>query len=98
MNNDLRRQDDEMIYDLEKRLDRHLEIYANNGKEMARLAIAVETMAQNDKERDVKVDEMFIAYQEFKNGRKAIVWLIGGLFSIFMTVGGAILMAKQILK
>lgn len=65
-----------------------------NGKELKRLAMAVEFMTQQAKKRDAKVDEMFAVYQEFKFGRKGLVWLFG----IFTAVGAAILMVKGILK
>lgn len=94
MEQELRRQDDEMIYDLEKRFDRHLEIYANNGKEMARLATAIEIMHKSVEERNKIVDEMFDVYQSFKFGKKGIFWFIG----TFTFIGGALLMAKQIWK
>ena len=83
-----------MIYDLEKRFDRHLEIYANNGKEMSRLAAAVERMEERSDKRDERVDEMFEVYQQFKFGRKGLLWLIG----TFTILGGAFLMAKSIIK
>lgn len=98
MNESLRRKDDNLVYDLEQRFDKHLEIYANNGKEMARLASAVEAMQERSEKRDVIVDEMLKVYQEFQSGKKGIVWLIGGLFAMFMTVGSAYLMFKQITK
>lgn len=98
MDGALRRQDDEMVYDLEKRFDRHLEIYANNGKELARLAAAVEALSLRADTRDKKTDEMYTTYQEFTMGRRGIIWLIGGLFALFMAVGSAILMVKNIMK
>jgi len=94
MDEALRRKDDEMVEDLEKRFDRHLEIYANNGKEMARLAAAVERMEERANVRDEKVNEMFEVYQQFKFGKKGIFWLIGTLTFL----GGAFLTAKQIMK
>jgi len=55
MDSERRRKDDELVQDLEKRFDRHLEIYANNGKEMARLAGAVERMEERANLRDERV-------------------------------------------
>lgn len=98
MDTELRRKDDEMVEDLEKRFDRHLEIYANNGKEMARLASVIEAMQLYSTERNKKVDEMYITYQEFMMGKKGIIWLIGGSFAIFMALGSAYLMIKNIIK
>lgn len=94
MDTERRRQDDQMIYDLEKRFDTHLQVYAANGKESARVAAVLERLEEHSRERDAKVDEMFDVYQSFKFGKKGIFWLIG----TFTFIGGAILMAKQILK
>ncbi len=94
MDSERRRKDDELVQDLEKRFDRHLEIYANNGKEMARLAGAVERMEERANLRDERVSEMFEVYQQFKFGKKGIIWIIGTLTFL----GGAYLMTKQIIK
>lgn len=83
---------------LEGRFDDHLKIYAANGKESARVAACLEKMMERSEERDKKVDEMFTAYSEFKNGRKAIVWFFGAVIGGLTTIGGLILMLKQILK
>jgi len=85
---------DGKLDELEGRLDRHLEIYANNGKESARVANALEKMILRSNERDKKVDEMFDAYSEFKAGKRTLKWLFG----LFMAVGGAVLLIKGIIK
>ena len=79
---------------LEDRFDGHLAIYANNGKESARVASALERIERHSFERDKKVDEMFDAYQGFKIGKMGITWLFG----LFMAVGGGILLVKEIMK
>ena len=79
---------------LEDRFDGHLAIYANNGKESARVASALERIERHSFERDKKVDEMFDTYNSFKVGKVGIAWLFG----IFMAVGSAILMVKEILR
>ena len=84
----------ERCNDIDKKLNEHISIYMQNGKELARLALAVEFMTQRAEKRDAKVDEMFAVYQEFKFGRKGLVWLFG----IFTAVGAAILMVKGILR
>lgn len=98
MDEALRRRDDEMVDDLEKRFDKHLEIYANNGKEMAKMGVLVEQMLERDKVRDKKVDEMYTTYQEFMLGKKGIIWAVAGIFALFMALGSAYLMAKNIMK
>lgn len=98
MDKERRRQDDEMVYDLEKRFDRHLEIYAENNKEMHRLANIVEQMVERSQVRDKAVDEMHKTYQEFMLGRRGIIWATAGTFALFMAIGSAILMVKNILK
>ena len=79
---------------LEDRFDGHLAIYANNGKESARVASALERLEQHSLDRDLKVDEMFETYNSFKVGKIGIAWLFG----IFMALGSAILLVKEITK
>ena len=79
---------------INNKLNKHIISYQENGRELKRLALAVEFMTQRAEKRDAKVDEMFAVYQEFKFGRKGLVWLFG----IFTAVGAAILMVKGILK
>lgn len=98
----------EQCKDIETKIDRHLEVYAENGKELKRLAMAVEFMAQQSEkrerraeERDRKVDEIFAAYQDFKFGKRGVTLLFkitAWLFGILTAIGGAILMVKGILK
>ena len=97
-NEELKRQDDLMILHVEQRLDDHIRIYKENGKESARVAAALERLEEHSRERDAKVDEMFTTYTDFKSGKKAIVWFVGGLFGIFISVGSAYLMVKNIFK
>lgn len=79
---------------INNKLNKHIITYQENGRELKRLALAVEFMTQRAEKRDAKVDEMFAVYQEFKFGRKGLVWLFG----IFTAMGAAILMVKGILK
>lgn len=69
------------------RLDKHLEIYANNGKEAARLADEVNKMRQQN-------EEMYALF----NGSKFTVFLIKWAFIAFAAVAGLILTIKQIIK
>ena len=84
MNNNLRRQDDEMIRDLDKRLDRHIEIYQNNGKELARLSEAVEhlTVVFNNhiitsEEHEKKMQPVIEWFSNITFFKTAIMWLLG---------------------
>ena len=105
MNDDLRRQDDEKIEELEQRFDRHLEIYANNGKEMARLAVAVENMHDtiinhtNEEDKTKKqVDEMYIWFSGLMVSTRWGDSFIKYIFAIIIGTGSLILLYKQIIK
>jgi len=50
------------IGSLESRFDRHLQIYAENGKESKRVADALERLLEQSDVRDVKVDAMYADY------------------------------------
>lgn len=79
---------------IEGRLDRHLEIYAQNGKESKRVADALERLIEHSKERDAKVDEM---YEVFTSTIAVSKFLkVSAVFLV--SCGSAYLMAKSILK
>lgn len=80
------------VDELEGRFDSHLQVYANNGKESARVAAVLERLEIRSKERDEKVDEMFKVYQSFKFGKMGITWAFG----ICMAVGSAFLLIKNL--
>lgn len=98
MNKKLRRQDDEQIMELEKRFDKHLEIYASNGREMARLAIAVENLSKEmgtEKIKDKEWQEIIEKKLEpLTDGAKSIKWIFG----VLIAIGTLIIMFKQIFK
>lgn len=50
------------IGSLESRFDRHLQIYAENGKESKRVADALERLLEQSDVRDIKVDAMYADY------------------------------------
>jgi hypothetical protein len=79
---------------IEGRLDRHLEIYAQNGKESKRVADALERLIEHSKERDAKVDEMY----EFFYGGHVVTRVAKVAGTFIMACGGAYLMFKSILK
>lgn len=75
------------INTIDDRLDKHLEIYSNNGKESKRVADNLEILITQHK-------EMYDIFQTLKGGKTTIRWVIGTL----MFLGGAYLMVKQIIK
>lgn len=77
----------ERIDSIDARLDRHLEIYANNGKESKRVADALEKLIVQHK-------EMYDLFDTLKGGKTTIKWLFG----VFVAIGSATLLVKQLLK
>lgn len=70
-------------------LDRHLEIYANNGVESARVADNLEELLRHAEERDKKIDDMwadFIGEKYAKNKNRDL----GKDIVLFAGVLGAI--------
>ena len=85
---------EEELNKIEGRLDRHLEIYAENGKESKRVADALERLIEHSKERDAKVDEMY----EFFSGGLVVSRVAKFTGTLIVATGGAYLMFKSILK
>lgn len=79
---------------IEEKLDRHLEIYKNNGKESKRVADALEKLIVHSKERDAKVDEMY----EFFSSGKIATKLAKFIGTSFVAVLSTYLIIKNILK
>jgi hypothetical protein len=79
---------------IEEKLDRHLEIYKNNGKESKRVADALEKLITLSQERDAKVDEMYIFFSDGKIATK-IAKFIG---TSFVAVLSTYLLFKNIIK
>lgn len=52
------------IQSIDDRLDKHLEIYANNGKEAKRVADNLAKMMEHSNARDTKVDEMWKQFND----------------------------------
>ena len=101
MDKKLRRQDDIQIQELETRFDRHLEIYANNGKELAALKEAVKSLerflTENRKLDDIFREELkpiMNSYSTLVSGRKMIL----GFIIFVSALGSLYLLIKQILK
>lgn len=68
--------------------------FDNHGIESTRVARVLERLEEHSRDRDIKVDEMFEAYKALIIGKKGIVLLFG----IFMTIGTAILMLRELFK
>ena len=83
---------DERIDDVDNRLDRHLEIYANNGKEMARLAQAIEAHIKSQDNVEIKVNEMYKIFNDGKIGTKIVKWV----FRVLIAIGSAVIIYKGI--
>lgn len=79
---------------IEEKLDRHLEIYKNNGKESKRVADALERLIEHSKERDAKVDEMYVFFSDGKVATK-IAKFVG---TTFVAVLSTYLLFKNITK
>lgn len=75
------------ITSIDDRLDKHLVIYANNGKESARVADALEKLIKQH-------GEMYDLFSTLKGGRTTIKWIFG----FVLAVGSAVLLTKNILK
>jgi hypothetical protein len=81
------------ISNLERRFDKHLAIYAANGKESKRVADLIEKMMEHSRERDIKLDEMYESFTTGREGIRILKWVFG----LSIAVGGAYLMIKQII-
>ena len=97
----LRRQDDLQIEELERRFDAHLQIYAQNGREMARLASAVENLIKSFEEHKQgqdnwrkEIETTLEPLVALDGGAKSFKWFVG----ILIALGTLILMIKQIWK
>lgn len=82
------------LKELDKKLDKHLEIYANNGYESKRVADALERLIAHSQERDIRVDEMY----EFFSSGKLISRVAKFSGTFIVACAGAWLMFKQIIK
>lgn len=86
---------------LQDAFNRHLEIYASNGKEIARLATCIKTHIESTKEyrkqreeRDKEIDKWLEPIKTITNGKKMILYLTGFISAL----GGLWLLIKQIFK
>lgn len=84
------------IQSIDDRLDKHLEIYANNGKEAKRVADNLERMIEREKvrddraeARDKKVDEMYKQFQDDKIVAEADKKRLQNIILYGGAVGGA---------
>lgn len=73
MNEEMRRQDDKALENLQHRFDRHLEIYAQNGKELAGLKAEMAGMRE-----DIKGLFKGVVYKsEFSPVQKLVYGVVG---------------------
>ena len=94
MNTALRRQDDKQIEELESRFDRHLEIYANNGRELSRLSKLIEIHIKDHDEFKKRIEPVI----KFYEGMTFTQWLVISLVALLTAFGGLYLLIKQIFK
>lgn len=94
MDTNLRRQDDKKIEELENRFDEHLRIYADNGRELARLATAMELHIKEHDEFKIKLEPMIKFYEGAGFTQKAVMYLL----ALLTAIGGLYLLIKQIFK
>ena len=94
MNTALRRQDDKQIEELESRFDRHLEIYANNGRELSRLSKLIEIHIKDHDEFKKKIEPMIKFYEGMTFTQRMVMYMLALLASI----GGLYIIIKQIFK
>lgn len=76
---------DQQVELLTKRFDKHLEIYANNGKESQRVADNLEALIQQN-------NEMYTLFSTFKGGWTVSKWVFG----LFVAVGSAWVLIQKI--
>ena len=60
------------IQSLDDRIDRHIEAYAKNGRELVRLSGLVETHIREDKNFKDKLYPVLESYQTITNGSKMV--------------------------
>jgi len=73
--------------EFQKRFNRHMEVYAENGKELARLGNLLEAHINDTK-------EMVSFFKGMNFTKKLLMWLLGA----FAGVGTTILMIREIWK
>lgn len=81
---------------IEGKLNTHLDVYRENGKESKRVADALNVLIQHSMDRDKKVDEMYLQYinekvvdeADIKRVKSVIMW--GSLVAAFTVIGGSI--------
>lgn len=94
MDKNLRRIDDAKIEELESRFDRHLEIYAKNGKELTKLGVLIQSLIDKFDDHLKQDIEWKEKARPLMDGYKSIRWA----FYFVMAVGSLVLLIKQILK
>lgn len=88
MENELRKE----LRELDDRLDKHIEMYQKNGRELVRLSLLIEEHTQKDDERWIEIKPVVDYWNGFKYGKRFIIGAIG----FFTAIGGAIIIWKQI--
>jgi len=76
------------------RFDHHLEIYARNGKELARLANAVDNLTKTINSHIEQTKPMMQWFEGMSFMKKAFMWILG----LFASIGGLILLIRELWK
>lgn len=97
----LRRKDDKQIEDLTSRFDRHLEIYAQNGKELAGVKVSVTTLGSDilhlrtDISKDIATltatlkesAEKYVTKDQFSPVKNVVYGLVALILTSVVTAG-----------
>lgn len=82
----------------EARFSRHLEIYANNGKELKELKEIIIEVVPMFKENTAQTKEMYEIFSGISTTKKWTFMFFKFAAGLFLGVGSIILMYKQIIK
>lgn len=92
------------IEKLEGRFDKHLEIYAANGRESKRVADALEIMTAQSASQNIKVNDMYTQYMDNNAVERAtkrwqenvVTW--GRVLTAIAVIGAAIAFLLEVLQ
>ena len=101
MRNDLRAhitQESVRITSIDDRLDKHSEIYANNGVESKRVADTLSEMFEHSLERDKRVDAMWATFEGDKYAKEKTRGLAKDIMLIAGTIGAIVAIITFLVK
>lgn len=80
--------------EFQKRFDRHMEIYAQNGRELAALKEIVHELSRDVKKHVVETEKMIKFFNGMSFMQKAAMWILG----VIAAVGTAFILLRDIFK